>query len=83
MPTLDDRNQLILACTKCPLHLTRTNAVPGEGPSQASIMFIGEGPGAQEDRQGKPFVGPAGKLLSELLESVGLSRREVFITNMV
>ena len=73
----------IIACTKCELHKSRKNAVPGEGPIDAKIMFVGEGPGQNEDEQGRPFVGAAGKLLTELLESIGLSRSEVFITNIV
>ncbi|ACZ41712.1 phage SPO1 DNA polymerase-related protein [Thermobaculum terrenum ATCC BAA-798] len=70
-------------CTKCPLSATRTNAVPGEGNPSAQIMFIGEGPGFNEDRQGRPFVGAAGAFLNELLQSVGLRREDVFITNVV
>jgi DNA polymerase len=73
----------IMGCTKCELHKSRKNAVPGEGPTDAKIMFVGEGPGQNEDDQGRPFVGAAGKLLTELLESIGLSRSEVFITNIV
>jgi uracil-DNA glycosylase len=73
----------IIGCIKCELHKSRKNAVPGEGPADAKIMFVGEGPGLNEDEQGRPFVGAAGKLLTELLESVGLSRSEVFITNIV
>ncbi|OLE70205.1 hypothetical protein AUF78_07615 [archaeon 13_1_20CM_2_51_12] len=73
----------ILACTKCELHKSRTKAVPGEGPHDARIMFVGEGPGQNEDEQGRPFVGAAGKFLTELLESIGLKRSDVFITNIV
>ncbi len=73
----------IRQCTRCPLHRSRTNAVPGEGPVDAPIMFIGEGPGASEDRQGRPFVGPAGMLLESLLEQIGLTREDVYITNVV
>jgi uracil-DNA glycosylase family 4 len=73
----------ILECTKCELHKSRTNAVPGEGPYDARIMFVGEGPGQNEDEQGRPFVGAAGKFLTELLESIGLKRSNVFITNIV
>ncbi len=69
--------------TKCELHKSRTKAVPGEGPYDAKIMFVGEGPGQNEDEQGRPFVGAAGKFLTELLESIGLKRSEVFITNIV
>lgn len=73
----------IVKCTKCDLHKSRKNAVPGNGPADAKLMFVGEGPGQNEDEQGRPFVGAAGKLLTELLESIGLSRSEVFITNIV
>ncbi len=73
----------IMVCTKCDLHKSRTRAVPGEGPNDAKIMFVGEGPGENEDQQGRPFVGAAGKFLTELLESIGLKRSEVFITNIV
>ena len=73
----------ILECTKCELHKSRTNAVPGDGPYDARIMFVGEGPGQNEDEQGRPFVGAAGKFLTELLESIGLNRSNVFITNIV
>lgn len=70
-------------CTKCPLHQGRTHAVPGEGPINADIMFIGEAPGRNEDLQGRPFVGPAGKLLEELLAEIGLTREDVWIGNVV
>jgi len=70
-------------CTKCDLYRERKIAVPGEGPADARVMFIGEGPGAQEDLTGRPFVGSAGKLLTELLASIGLDRSSVFITNIV
>jgi len=70
-------------CTRCPLAERRTKAVPGDGPANADIMFIGEGPGAAEDRKGLPFVGPAGKLLDELLHDAGLRRDQVFITNII
>lgn len=70
-------------CTKCDLCKGRTKAVPGEGNPQASILFIGEGPGFNEDRQGRPFVGPAGQFLEELLASINLKRSDVFITNVV
>ncbi len=73
----------IMTCAKCELHKSRKIAVPGEGPPDARIMFVGEGPGQNEDEQGRPFVGAAGKLLTELLESIGLNRAEVFITNIV
>jgi len=83
MGTLDQIAGLIRNCTDCPLAGGRTNAVPGEGNPQAEVMFIGEGPGFQEDRQGRPFVGPAGKLLDGLLASIGTKREDVFIANMV
>jgi DNA polymerase len=70
-------------CTKCDLANSRKNAVPGEGPANASLMFIGEGPGFYENEQGRPFVGQAGKFLDELLESAGLKREKVYITNVV
>ena len=73
----------IIKCTKCELHKSRMNAVPGEGPADSKIMFVGEGPGQNEDEQGRPFVGAAGKLLTELLESIGLRRSDIFITNIV
>jgi DNA polymerase len=70
-------------CTKCELYHSRKNAVPGEGPPDADILFIGEGPGFHENEQGRPFVGAAGRFLEELLENIGMSREEVFITNVV
>ncbi|WIG60993.1 MAG: Uracil-DNA glycosylase, family 4 [Ktedonobacterales bacterium] len=70
-------------CTKCDLYRNTKNGVPGEGDPHAEVMFIGEGPGYHEDRQGRPFVGPAGAFLNELLASVGLDRSTVFITNVV
>ena len=83
MDSLNDVAQAVRNCTDCPLHLGRTNAVPGEGHPSAMLMFIGEGPGFHEDRQGRPFVGPAGQLLDGLLASIGTNRSEVFIANMV
>ena len=83
MAELQDVHCEILSCTICPLHRTRTQAVPGEGSPTAQLMFIGEGPGFQEDKQGRPFVGPSGKFFTELLASIGLRREDVFITNMV
>lgn len=73
----------VAVCQKCNLHLSRKNAVPGEGPAQVELMFIGEGPGFYENEQGRPFVGQAGKFLDELLASAGVTRAEVFITNVV
>ena len=83
MDTLENLVQLVKNCTDCPLHSSRTNAVPGEGPADAEILFIGEGPGFHEDRQGRPFVGPAGNFLEELLQSIGMTRDQVYIANMV
>ena len=71
------------ACTRCPLHLTRTQVVFGAGDADAELMFIGEAPGAEEDRQGLPFVGRAGQLLNSLLAGVGMSREDVFIANIL
>jgi len=71
------------SCTKCTLNFSRKNSVPGSGPVDAAIMFIGEGPGFHENEQGEPFVGAAGRFLEELLQNVGLQRDQVFITNVV
>ena len=73
----------VRGCTQCALHKNRTRAVPGAGSPHAEILFIGEGPGYNEDKQGLPFVGRSGNLLTELIESIGLTRAEVFITNVV
>jgi DNA polymerase len=73
----------VAVCQKCQLSYSRKNAVPGEGPSDAEIMFIGEGPGFYENEQGRPFVGAAGQFLEELLQRVGIKREQVFITNVV
>ncbi len=73
----------VAACKSCQLSFARKNAVPGEGPANAEIMLIGEGPGFYENEEGRPFVGSAGKYLDELLERAGVSRKEVFITNVV
>lgn len=70
-------------CKLCPLHKTATRGVPGEGNPDAEILFIGEGPGQKEDELGRPFVGPAGKLLEELLNRIGLTRNDVYIANLV
>ncbi len=70
-------------CVRCPLHKTRTTVVFGSGNADADLMFIGEAPGANEDRMGLPFVGQAGKLLDKLLEEIGLQRKDVFIANTV
>ena len=73
----------VQACAKCPLHETRTKAVFGAGDADADLMFVGEAPGAEEDRQGLPFVGRAGQLLNQMLEEIGLSREDVFIANVL
>ena len=73
----------MLTCQECGLSNGRTRVVPGEGPEHAEIMFIGEGPGFQEDRQGRPFVGPAGQLLEDLLSKIGLTRDQVYICNVI
>ena len=73
----------VSTCSRCDLCKGRTKAVPGEGSAHAKILFIGEGPGFHEDRQGRPFVGPSGQFLEELLKSIGLKRSDVFITNVV
>ncbi|MFU2157980.1 MULTISPECIES: uracil-DNA glycosylase [Caldisericum] len=70
-------------CTRCDLHKTKTHYVPGVGPANAKIMFVGEGPGRDEDIQGLPFVGAAGKLLTQLLSTIGIDRSQVFIGNIV
>ena len=73
----------VRACQKCPLAATRTKAVPGEGPANAELMLIGEGPGMNEDKQGRPFVGASGQFLNELIAQAGYKREEVFIANVV
>jgi uracil-DNA glycosylase len=73
----------IATCQKCPLARGRTNTVPGDGPADAKLMFIGEAPGFHEDRQGRPFVGAAGQFLQELLASIKLAREQVFICNVI
>jgi len=73
----------VTSCQGCGLAQTRTHAVPGEGNTTAEIMFVGEGPGFHEDQQARPFVGPAGKFLDELLASIGTSRSNVYITNVL
>lgn len=80
---LTEVHRQIEVCTKCGLWKSRTRAVPGAGDPEARLMFVGEGPGFHEDRQGLPFVGAAGHLLDSLLEDIGLDRSEVFITNIV
>jgi len=80
---LYDVSDEVCVCTKCRLAETRTYAVPGEGDPQAQIMFVGEGPGEQEDLSGRPFVGKSGQLLTRELERIGITRDLVFITNIV
>ncbi|MEW5757297.1 MAG: uracil-DNA glycosylase [Pseudomonadota bacterium] len=70
-------------CTRCQLHLARRKAVPGEGPRQANLVLIGEAPGEQEDRVGRPFVGRAGQVLDQCLQAARIVRGEIFITNLV
>lgn len=81
--TTEELASTIKTCKRCRLHQSRTNAVVGDGPLDAKIMLLGEAPGFNEDRQGKPFVGAAGKTLNGLLQSAGLKREEVYITNAV
>ena len=88
--TAQERRELLVelyrsvtGCTRCPLHECRTKVVFGSGNANAELMFVGEAPGATEDQQGLPFVGRAGMLLEELLNGIGLSRSEVFITNVL
>ncbi|MCI0471797.1 MAG: uracil-DNA glycosylase [Candidatus Aminicenantes bacterium] len=80
---LNEVNKEIQGCTKCELHQTKKNYVPGEGCAEPDIMFIGEGPGETEDNLGRPFVGSAGQLLDKLIERMGYSRETVFIGNIV
>lgn len=77
-------DRAVLSCRKCPLHEGRTNAVPGEGSTEADLVFIGEAPGANEDRLGRPFVGRAGELLAKIItRGMKMTREEVYITNIV
>ena len=70
-------------CTRCPLYKNATQVVPGEGPARAPLMMVGEQPGDKEDRAGKPFVGPAGRVLDQAIEEAGIDRKDVFVTNAV
>lgn len=81
--TWDALRQSCLACSRCPLAGTRHHVVFGVGPEDAEVLFVGEGPGQQEDLQGEPFVGPAGQLLDEMLSIIGLGRHNCYITNIV
>jgi DNA polymerase len=83
MSALTELYKEIRTCHKCDIAHNRTQAVPGEGPENAELMFIGEAPGYNEDQQGRPFVGQAGKFLNELLDSISLKREEVYITNII
>ena len=83
MSELEELHQRIAACPDCDLCRTRTHAVPGEGPPNAEVLFVGEAPGFYEDQQARPFVGPAGRFLDELIASIGLRRDQGFITNVV
>jgi len=80
---LEQVQEQISGCTRCPLHENRTQIVFGVGNPKADIMFVGEAPGANEDAQGEPFVGNAGRLLDRLLEKAGLTRADVYITNVI
>jgi uracil-DNA glycosylase len=82
-PTLSNLREAAAECQACDLYKTGQQTVFGEGPAKATIMFIGEIPGDAEDRQGKPFVGPAGKLFDRLLGEAGIDRKEVYVTNAV
>jgi DNA polymerase len=81
--TLDEIAEMVRTCTRCPLYATATNPVPGEGSPTAQLMCIGEAPGGVEDETGRPFVGPAGKLLTDILHAIKLRREEVFIANVM
>lgn len=80
---LAEISEQVSVCEKCKLHFSRKRSVPGEGPANAEVLFIGEGPGFYENEQGRPFVGQAGKFLDELLAAAGYARATVFITNVV
>jgi DNA polymerase len=81
--TLPALREAVQGCRGCPLYANATQSVFGEGPAKADIVMVGEQPGDQEDRQGKPFVGPAGRILSHGLEEAGIDRTQVFVTNVV
>jgi len=83
MSELSDLYSQIRACTRCSLAGSRTRAVPGEGPEDATVMFIGEAPGFHEDKTGRPFVGAAGQFLEELLASIDMTRQDVYIANVI
>lgn len=81
--TLQEISEAVSKCTKCDLCQSRTNAVPGTGSGDTKVMFVGEAPGRNEDFRGRPFVGKAGRILTEALENAGVSRKEIYITNTV
>lgn len=81
--SLEQIAQVVGSCTRCPLHATRTHTVPGEGNPRPRLLFVGEAPGADEDRLGRPFVGAAGQLLDKMIVAMGLARGEVFIANVL
>ncbi|MBN1191423.1 MAG: uracil-DNA glycosylase [Dehalococcoidales bacterium] len=83
MSALDDLYKDVAVCRRCDLYKCATQAVPGEGPENAEIVFIGEGPGWNEDQQGRPFVGAAGQFLDRLFDSIGMKRNQVYICNIV
>ena len=83
MSALSELNEEIAHCLQCEIAKYRTKTVPGEGPEDAEIMFVGEAPGWHEDQQGRPFVGPAGLYLEQLLASIGLKREQVYIANVI
>jgi uracil-DNA glycosylase len=82
-PTLESLREAAAGCRACPLWETGTQTVFGEGPADASVMFVGEQPGDQEDKQGRPFVGPAGRVLDDALARAGIPRDETYVTNAV
>lgn len=82
-PVFSALYERIADCPNCVLARTRTQTVPGSGPASSEVMFVGEGPGQREDERGQPFVGPAGKLLDEMLSAAGWTRAEVYVTNVV
>jgi DNA polymerase len=82
-PTISSLREAAAGCTACPLHAHATQTVFGEGPAHAPLMLVGETPGDQEDLQGRPFVGPAGKLLDRCLDAAGIDRRSAYVTNVV
>jgi len=83
LETLDEIAKVVAGCTRCPLYATAKNPVPGDGNPDADFMIVGEAPGANEDEQGKPFVGQAGQLLTKIIEAINLTRDDVFIANVL